>query len=242
MRHHDRFDYGAKVQTGTSEWVDLVCELQPRERIAREVVAFLDHEFEQERRAGFSVTPTASLIAADDVGRLLDPASPRRSGPRRPWCSCRRPSSRRTSSSEIFSTSRSAPITPLLNTTVRIAILLRAAVSISMPVMPMAASPITLTQSFFGCGELGAHGDAEPVAELGGLAPAHVGAGRGRLPERHHLLARAAGIVRHDDVVAVDRAHEIADHAILVDRRLVGIEVLAHSAEPRLLGRRRPPP
>ena len=84
--------------------------------------------------------------------------------------------------------------------------------------------------------ELRAHGDAEPVAELGGLAPAHVGARRGGFPERHHLLARAAGIVCHDDVVAVDRAHQVADHAVLVERRLVGIEVFRPFAEPGLLG------
>ena len=86
--------------------------------------------------------------------------------------------------------------------------------------------------------QLRAHGDAEPVAELGRLAPAHVGAGLRRLPERHHLLARAAGIVGHDDVVAVDGAHQIADHAVLVDRRLVGIEMLGPFRQPRLLARR----
>ena len=86
-------------------------------------------------------------------------------------------------------------------------------------------------------GELGAHDDAEPVAELGRLAPAHIGAGRRRLPERQELFARAAGIVRDDDVVAVDGAHEIPDHAILVDRHLVGLELLGPFRQPRRLGR-----
>jgi len=51
---------------------------------------------------------------------------------------------------ESSSTSRSAAITPLLNTTVRMAMRLRAAVSMSIPVMPMAASPMMLTQSLSG--------------------------------------------------------------------------------------------
>ena len=45
-------------------------------------------------------------------------------------------------------------MTPLLNTMVRMAILLRAAVSMSMPVMPMAASPMTLMQSLPGAASL----------------------------------------------------------------------------------------
>ena len=51
----------------------------------------------------------------------------------------------------------------------------RTAVSKSMPVKPIAASPQTLMQSLSGHGELGAHGEAEAVAELRGLAPADVG-------------------------------------------------------------------
>ena len=45
-------------------------------------------------------------------------------------------------------------MTPLLNTTVRMAMRLRAAVSMSMPVMPNEVSPITLMQSFFGAASL----------------------------------------------------------------------------------------
>ena len=40
--------------------------------------------------------------------------------------------------------------------------------------------------------------------------------------------------MRHDDVVAVDRAHQIADHAVLVERRLVGIQEFRPFAEPSL--------
>src|SRR5262249_44042943 len=122
------------------------------------------------------------------------------------------------------STSRSAAITPLLNTMVRMAMRLRAAVSMSMPVMPIDASPMMLTQSFSG-------------AELGRLTPPHVGPRRGRLPERQQLFARTAGIVGDDDVVAVHAAHEIADHAILIDGHLLGIEMLGPFREPFLLGR-----
>ena len=52
------------------------------------------------------------------------------------------------------------------------------------------------------------------------------------------LLARRAGVVGDDDVVAVHGAHQIADHAVLVHRRLVGIEMLRPFREPRLLHRR----
>ena len=49
-------------------------------------------------------------------------------------------------------------------------------------------------------GELGAHGEAEPVAELGRLSPADVGMRRRRLPERRELVARAAGVVGDDGI------------------------------------------
>ena len=52
---------------------------------------------------------------------------------------------------------------------------LRTAVSKSMPVKPIAASPQMFMHSLSGCGELGAHRQAQAVAELRRLAPADVG-------------------------------------------------------------------
>src|SRR5712691_6982406 len=46
--------------------------LQPRQRVAREVVAFLDHELEQERRARFGHAHRV-LDRRHDVAGLLDP-------------------------------------------------------------------------------------------------------------------------------------------------------------------------
>ena len=83
----------------------------------------------------------------------------------------------------------------------------------------MAASPQTLMHRWSGPGELGAHGEAEAVAELGGLAPADVGERRGRLPEGRHLIARAAGVVRDDGPFLVDQAVQLGDHPVRVDRR-----------------------
>ena len=85
----------------------------------------------------------------------------------------------------------------------------RTAVSKSMPVKPIAASPQRLMQSLSGCDELGPHREPEAVAELRGLAPADVAERRGRDPERRDLVARAAGVVGDDRVVEVDRAREL---------------------------------
>ena len=84
-------------------------------------------------------------------------------------------------------------------------------------------------------GELGAHGQAEPVAELGGLAPAEVGERRGRLPERRHLVAGAAGVVGDDGLLLVDHSVQLGDHPVRIDRgRRRWRAWAAHSAEPGL--------
>src|SRR5215468_1572875 len=41
-----------------------------------------------------------------------------------------------------------------------------------------------------------------------------------------------------DDVVAVHRAHEIADHAVLVDGHFLGVEMFSPFRQPPFLGRR----
>src|SRR5215475_1277948 len=69
-----------------------------------------------------------------------------------------------------------------------------------------------------GGGELGAHGEAEAVAELGGLAPTDVGERCLRLPERRDLIPWAARVVRDDGVGQVHCVHEVPDHAIGTER------------------------
>src|SRR5262249_23239567 len=67
------------------------------------------------------------------------------------------------------------------------------------------ANTINIDTQFFRSREFGAHSDAEPISKLGRLAPAHIGARHRGLPERQELLARAAGIVGDDDIVAIER-------------------------------------
>ena len=86
-------------------------------------------------------------------------------------------------------------------------------------------------------GELGAHGKAEAVAQLGGLAPADIGVRRRRLPERRELVARAAGIVGDDGVGLVDRVLQVPQHAVGVERRLV-VGELGHPLLEPLVGHR----
>src|SRR5258707_15489795 len=81
----------------------------------------------------------------------------------------------------------------------------RTAVSKSMPVKPIAASPQTLMQSLWFC-QFGAHGEPQTVAKLRGLAPADIGQRLDRLPERRQLIARAARIGGDDGVPDVDGA------------------------------------
>ena len=213
---------------------------KPGKVIAREVAAFLDHEFEQERRAGLGHADRF-LDARNDVARLLDPA---------------RGNVEALGDLGVVAADRHRAVL-LVGDFQHVALGAHDAVVehhgqdrdlVARRRLDIHAGHADggvahhVDAELFRLGELGAHGDAEAVAELRGLAPAHVGAGRRGLPERHHLLARLTGIVRHDDVVAVERPHQVADDTILVERRLVGIEEFRPFVEPRLLGRRRSPP
>ena len=111
----------------------------------------------------------------------------------------------------------------------------RTAVSKSMPVKPIAASPQTLMQSLSGLRELGAHRKPEAVAELGGLAPAEIGEGLDRLPERRELVARAAGIMGDDGVLDVDGVLQVPEHAVGIERRVVGGELRHPFRQPLLV-------
>ena len=82
---------------------------------------------------------------------------------------------------------------------------LRDAVWISMPVMPNGAVTHHIDAELVGGRELGAHGEAETVAELGRLTPAEIGAGTHRVPERQQVAhAGCPRIVGDDGVVAVE--------------------------------------
>src|SRR5579859_6369022 len=86
--------------------------------------------------------------------------------------------------------------------------------------------------------ELGAHREPQPVAELRGLAPAEIGEGFYRLPERRELVSGAAGIMGDDGVLDVDGVLQVPEHAIRVERRVVARE-LRHPFRPPLLVRGR---
>ena len=85
-----------------------------------------------------------------------------------------------------------------------------------------------------GLGQLGAHGKPEAHAELGGLAPADIGHRFGRHPERRNLVARAAGVVGDDGVLAIDRVHQFPDDAVGAERGLVGVQQRAPLFHPLL--------
>src|SRR5438876_642595 len=75
-----------------------------------------------------------------------------------------------------------------------------------------------------GRGELGADDEAEPGAERMRLAPAEIAARRDGPVERQELVARAPRVVRDDGGARVDRAHELGDDPIGVDRDLCRAE------------------
>ena len=85
-----------------------------------------------------------------------------------------------------------------------------------------------------GAGQLGAHREAETVAELGRLAPADIGERRLADPERRDLVARAAGVVGDDRVLDVDRVQQVPDHPVGRDRRRVRGQPVHPLAEPLL--------
>src|SRR6185437_15568003 len=72
--------------------------------------------------------------------------------------------------------------------------------------------------------ELGAHREAEPHAELRRLAPADIAHRLGRHPERRDLVARAAGVMRDDGVLRIDRVHQLPDDAVGIEWRLIVVE------------------
>ena len=67
-----------------------------------------------------------------------------------------------------------------------------------------------------------------------GFAPTDVAPRGGRGVERHELIARATGIVRHDRVPRIDRLHEVPDDAVGRDGHLVRGELGHPFLEPRL--------
>ncbi len=80
--------------------------------------------------------------------------------------------------------------------------------------------------------ELRAHRQPEPVAQLGGLPPADVRQRLGRLPERREEIPGVARVVGDDRLGGVDHLGHLVDHAVGVDRRLVGGELRTPLVEP----------
>src|SRR6185437_8164522 len=118
----------------------------------------------------------------------------------------------------------SIAIEKLLSRIERMGMRSRTAVSKSMPVKPIAASPPQVDAEFFGFRELGAHREAEPHAELRRLAPADIAHRLGRDPEGRDLVSRAARVMRDDGVLRIDRVHQLPDDPVGIEWRLVGVE------------------
>src|SRR5439155_16988737 len=82
-------------------------------------------------------------------------------------------------------------------------------------------------------GQLGADDEAEPGAERMRLAPAEIAARWDGAVEGQELVARAPRVVRDDGVARVDRAHELSDDPIRVDRDLCRAERRRPLSQPR---------
>ncbi len=92
-----------------------------------------------------------------------------------------------------------------------------------------------------GLRELGAHRQAEAVAELGGLPPAQIAVGGHRPPERGQLVPRAARVVGDRGPLDVDGVQEVPDHAVGRQRRRGTGQEGSPLVEPRPVLRPDPP-
>src|SRR5215510_3908523 len=79
---------------------------------------------------------------------------------------------------------------------------------------------------------LGGDGGGETEAQRGDVAPTQEPARDERVEDRTQLVAGVARFVRHERVAQVDYLHEIAIHAIWINRLLVGTHHLPVSGEP----------
>ena len=68
------------------------------------------------------------------------------------------------------------------------------------------------------------------------MAPTDVAAGNGRFVEWEELIPRVSRVVRHDRLARIDPFHELADHAIRVDRHFVGNELAGPAILPAFAG------
>jgi len=73
------------------------------------------------------------------------------------------------------------------------------------------------------------------IAELGGLAPADIGQGFDRLPERRQLVARAAGIMGDDGVLDIDGVLQVPQHAVRLSGASLWVSFGIHFASPLLV-------
>ena len=159
-------------------------------------------ELQQRRLAGLGLLDAALDRRLDLVGRRSRARHSRRT-PSPCRRSCRRCRSSGTSRSRSASPSARSPSRSCSSGTDRMGMRSRTAVSKSMPVKPIAASPQKLMQSLVRLRQLGTHRQAETHAKLRGLAPADIGHRLGGHPERRDLVARAAGVVRDDGVLRI---------------------------------------
>ena len=102
--------------------------------------------------------------------------------------------------------------------------------------MPRGGVAHEVDNQLFRSGHFGAHGEAQAVAQLGGLAPADEAARGAGLPEGGDLLAGAARLVGDDGVVQVHGVHDFPDDAVGVQGHLVGGQAGQPLVQPFLAG------
>ena len=84
-----------------------------------------------------------------------------------------------------------------------------------------------------GCGHLGTHDRPQAEAQLGRVTPAQVASGCGRFVDRHQLVAWVARVVGDDCRGRIGDGHEIGDHAVGVQRCVVGTQFCRPAGVPR---------
>ena len=72
-----------------------------------------------------------------------------------------------------------------------------------------------------GSAQLGAHGYAQAVSQLGRVAPSQVTPGHDGFVEGDGLVPRVARVVGYHSVCAVHSVHQVPDHPVWIDGRLV---------------------
>src|SRR5204862_7902192 len=87
-----------------------------------------------------------------------------------------------------------------------------------------------------GIGELGGAGAGQAEPQRRDVAPAEEPARYLRLVPRARLVARVAGVGGDERVLRIEHLHEVTEHAIRIDGRLVRVQPRPELREELLLG------